>query len=85
MPACKVCGHWFVKIKPQEELCDKCESALYRLSGYVAPVRHGRWLDSKHKIFSNTYDYVCSNCGCDYALAKYNYCPSCGAKMQEVE
>ena len=47
----------------------------------VAPVRHGRWLDSKHKIFSNTYDYVCSNCGCDYALAKYNYCPHCGAKM----
>ena len=47
----------------------------------VAPVRHGRWLDSKHKIFSNTYDYVCSNCGCDYALAKYNYCPNCGAKM----
>ena len=51
----------------------------------VATVRHGRWLGSKHKIFSNTYDYVCSNCGCDYALAKYNYCPSCGAKMQEVE
>ena len=47
----------------------------------VAPVVHGRWLDSKHKIFSNTYDYVCSNCGCDYALAKYNYCPNCGAKM----
>ena len=48
MPACKVCGHWFVKIKPQEELCDKCESALSRLSGYVAPVRHGRW-DDEHK------------------------------------
>ena len=50
-------------------------------SSDVAPVRHGRWLDSKHKIFSNTYDYVCSNCRCDYALAKYNYCPNCGAKM----
>lgn len=46
MPACKVCGHWFVKIKPQEELCDKCESALYRLSGYVAPVV--RCKDCKH-------------------------------------
>lgn len=38
MPACKVCGHWFVKIKPKEELCDKCECALCRLSSYVAPV-----------------------------------------------
>ena len=47
----------------------------------VAPVRHGRWLGSKHKIFSNTYDYVCSKCGCDYALAKYNYCPNCGCRM----
>lgn len=38
MPACKACGAWFVKVKPHEELCDKCECALYRLSGYVARV-----------------------------------------------
>ena len=38
MPACKACGAWFVKIKPHEELCDKCECALCRLSGYVARV-----------------------------------------------
>ena len=47
----------------------------------VSPVRHGRWLQKKHKIFGNAYDYVCSECGCDYALAEYNYCPNCGAKM----
>ena len=47
----------------------------------VAPVRHGRWLQKKHKIFGNSYDYVCSECGCDYALAEYNYCPNCGCKM----
>ena len=46
----------------------------------VSPVRHGRWLQKKHKIFGNAYDYVCSECGCDYALAEYNYCPNCGAK-----
>ena len=83
MPACKVCGHWFVKIKPQEELCDKCESALYRLSGYVAPVRHGRW-EKQRGIYS------CSECGmtCPYDVQadviEYwacNYCPNCGAKM----
>ena len=80
MPACKVCGHWFVKIKPQEELCDKCESALYRLSGYVAPVVHGRWECNK----------PCPVCGGDrfdgldadiWADWQPDYCPNCGAKM----
>ena len=51
----------------------------------VSPVRHGRWLQKKHKIFGNAYDYVCSECGCDYALAEYNYCPNCGAKMDLEE
>ena len=46
MPACKVCGKWFVKVKPHEELCDKCECALCRLSGYVARVT--RCKDCKH-------------------------------------
>ena len=46
MPACKACGAWFVKIKPHEELCDKCECALCRLSGYVARVT--RCKDCKH-------------------------------------
>ena len=77
MPACKVCGHWFVKIKPQEELCDKCESALYRLSGYVAPVAHGRWIDAREYCG----DYMCSNCEALYGTNKFNYCPNCGAKM----
>ena len=38
MPACKVCGRWFAKIRDDEELCDKCEVALSRLSGYAVPV-----------------------------------------------
>ena len=80
MPACKVCGHWFIKIKPQEELCDKCESALYRLSGYVAPVVHGRWKCGK----------PCPICGRDrfegldadiWADWEPPYCPNCDAKM----
>lgn len=61
MPACKACGHWFVKIKPQEELCDKCESALYRLSGYVAPVV--RCKDCKHYLIEDEFEggkrYMC--------------------------
>ena len=38
MPACKVCGRWFAKIRDDEELCDKCEISLRRLSGYAVPV-----------------------------------------------
>ena len=48
----------------------------------VIPVRHGRWELKRHKLFGNSYDYVCSVCGCDYALAEYDYCPHCGAKMR---
>lgn len=82
MPACKVCGHWFAKIKPHEELCDKCESALYRLSGYVAPVVHGRWGTHSDRPDS----LICSVCNCGFDMWKHdphNYCPNCGAKMQE--
>ena len=46
MPACKACGAWFAKVKPHEELCDKCECALCRLSGYVARVT--RCKECKH-------------------------------------
>ena len=45
------------------------------------PVRHGEWVQKKHRIFGLPYDYICSVCGCDYALAEYKYCPSCGARM----
>ena len=82
MPACKVCGHWFVKIKPQEELCDKCESALYRLSGYVAPVVHGRWETNSDRPDT----LICSVCKCGFDMWKHdphNFCPNCGAKMDE--
>lgn len=77
MPACKVCGHWFVKIKPQEELCEKCESALCRLSGYVAPVVHGRWIMHDDE-FGLTCE--CSVCHIE-TMGDGNYCPNCGAKM----
>lgn len=88
MPACKICGHWFVKVKPQEELCDKCECALYRLSGYVAPIVHGRWIRPHWK--NNNYCCDCSECGGEAMHRNYQWnkngiypiCPNCGAKMQ---
>lgn len=51
------------------------EGILNRIpSADVQPVRHGRWV-------SYGWSTVCSECGEDYAFAKRNYCPNCGAKM----
>lgn len=50
----------------------------------AAPVVHGRW---EFPIFEDEEDGLdprvkCSECGCiEAALAKWNYCPNCGAKM----
>lgn len=53
----------------------------------VAPVVHGRWVSVPHKLAR-----VCSVCNRDepYKFADvyvdvYNYCPNCGARMDEVE
>lgn len=50
----------------------------------VAPVAHGRWIESE------SFDvgfWVCSNCGfVSEAIAAhklYNHCPNCGAKMDD--
>ena len=53
----------------------------------VAPVRHGRWV---HEHMSEGYAWViCSEC--EAVIHKIlinkrlNYCPNCGAKMDEPE
>ena len=43
---------------------EKFEAAIRKIQAAdVAPVRHGWWMQKKHKIFGNAYDYVCSECG----------------------
>ena len=47
------------------------------------PVRHGRWVNhiSENGATDGTYCDIC-----DYEVdrdARYNYCPNCGAKMDE--
>lgn len=38
----------------------------------------GHWIEGNYHI-------RCSECGEDYTYRLRNYCPNCGAKMQEVE
>ena len=51
----------------------------------VAPVRHGRWEEA-----SDGDGIVCPFCRTDFCTIIYdteyfNYCPNCGAKMDERE
>ena len=61
MPACKVCGRWFAKIRDDDELCDKCEISSRRLSGYAVPVV--RCKDCKHYLTADEFEggkrYMC--------------------------
>ena len=61
----------------------------------VAPVRHGRWLHTEEPLGWKDVDCMeCSAChdswiiGEDYCfddMPLWNYCPSCGAKMDGCE
>ena len=61
----------------------------------VAPVRHGRWLHTEEPLGWQDVDCMeCSAChdswiiGEDYCfddMPLWNYCPSCGAKMDGGE
>ena len=57
------------------------EVVLKRLPAADAvPVVHGRWIDIPDK--PEWDQKMCSVCG-DYFCCQNNYCPHCGAKMEE--
>ena len=51
----------------------------------VVPVRHGKWIDRNTRMqsFSPWHRYRCSVC--DECSDNFNYCPNCGARMDEDE
>lgn len=60
-------------------------------SADAAPVRHGRWIEKRgvSGVLGMLVSIRCSVCGCepvfDSSEHLYNYCPNCGAKMDEGE
>ena len=49
----------------------------------VAPVRHGQWIEQEKYTFGTFYDCsICDNRILDNGHS-WNYCPNCGAKMDE--
>ena len=48
----------------------------------VAPVRHGHWNAINQIAIGLPWKYRCNDCGCPQEYT-HNYCPNCGAKMDE--
>lgn len=73
-----------IEVVPLEDY-RSMEQTVYKLTQAIAeaePVKHGRWI---HHQYGNTEGYYeCDNCG-KINSYKSNYCPNCGAKMDEVE
>ena len=55
----------------------------------VAPVKHGKW--GAYKVFPLTASlngHPCSECGMRFSTSQIvfmNYCPNCGARMDQEE
>lgn len=54
----------------------------------VAPVRHGRWI-LEREPGGKPYCFHCSVCDDDFhyigITVAYDYCPNCGAKMEQED
>lgn len=48
----------------------------------VAPVRHGHWNAINQIATGLSWKYRCNDCGCPQKYT-HNYCPNCGARMDE--
>lgn len=59
---------------------------LIEMAPTVEPVKHGRWIiDTKFgaDVMSGEQMVICSVCGRGIFWGKQNYCPHCGARMDE--
>ena len=67
------------------------EQTVYKLTQALAeaePIKHGHWI-VLHGVLAGDDIYgdmgECSNCGLHLRNWEWNFCPCCGAKMDEVE
>ena len=51
------------------------------------PIKHGRWINEQLASTSGgSYSVVrCSVCKAQFPMYKTNYCPNCGARMDEQQ
>lgn len=77
---CHNCGSNMDKETTMEIECCCTEDISFRSipASDVAPAAHGRWIDV------GSLSCRCSNCGCKNSK-ETDYCPNCGAKMDEED
>lgn len=79
-------GTWFEKVA--NEAADRLEELDERVA-IMSESKTGKW--ERHYSRPNVYadlSWWCSNCGekcLDNWANKYQYCPHCGARMEETE
>ena len=60
---------------------DAADCIRYMDAADVAPVRHGRWIETGKGLLG-TSSYKCSDCEFPMPFYNgYNYCPNCGCRM----
>ena len=76
-----------IKREAEEVINDICFAI--DVAQAIDPVKHGRWIKNERKSkFHIEPVYLCSCCREQEAWGQWelsNYCPNCGAKMDEVE
>ncbi len=65
--------------------CDVIDNL--RSISIVEERKSGHWIDRKELIDADLnlwgYSQICSECGFILGAKEYNYCPNCGARMEE--
>lgn len=67
---------------------DAADCIRYMDTADVATVRHGRWEQCFEDWRKQIEGDKCSVCGFEHygaSIKNYNYCPNCGAKMDEFD
>ena len=81
----------------EREMCSGCENENNKYSNCegcpiahapIVEIKNGNWNRRLLKFVDGSYGnvYTCSECGTQYIdvpIANYNFCPSCGARMEK--
>lgn len=74
-----------IVIHPHGKVC-YCLDLECEQIATATPVKHAHWIH-EHLASTSGGSYAvvrCSNCLSQYPMTEENYCPHCGAKMDEV-
>ena len=74
------CGNYGYEECAAPKRCLECQIIEEFEAADVAPVVHGRWIDNGIK---DSMLFGCSVCGFTCGALTFNYCPICGARMDE--